>query len=77
MTVPAMIAFVARMIPVGVVIMKGAALHVPSLQRFRAKWIPVRVRKTRQNKSWNPALMPSKPVVLATAAKHSHHGDIL
>jgi hypothetical protein len=29
--------------------------HVPNdLERFRAKWVPVRVKKTRQNKKLEP-----------------------
>ena len=82
MTMSAMIAFVARMIVTAVVVMTVAVIHASSLQRFRAKWIPVRVKKTRQNKSWSAALIPSKPeqlapAVLATAVKHSSRGDIL
>jgi hypothetical protein len=34
---------------------------VPSPERFRAKWIPVRVKKTRQNKNWSPVLIQSEP----------------
>jgi hypothetical protein len=29
----------------------GAAIAILSLERFRAKWIPVRVKKTRQIKN--------------------------
>jgi hypothetical protein len=39
-----------------------------ALWRFQAKWMPVRVKKTRQNKSWSPALIPSKPEYLRLRA---------
>src|SRR5580698_7292316 len=32
----------------------GGAVSSRSLERFRAKWIPVRVKKTRQNKNLEP-----------------------
>jgi hypothetical protein len=32
----------------------AAAFKLDSLERFRAKWIPVRVKKTRQNKNLEP-----------------------
>jgi hypothetical protein len=32
----------------------GAVMILLALERFRAKWIPVRVKKTRQNR--NPEL---------------------
>jgi hypothetical protein len=31
--------------------------QLPSLERFRAKWTPVRVKKTRQNKRLDPVLI--------------------
>src|SRR5579872_7495621 len=31
------------------------------LERFQAKWQPVRVKKTHQNKNQSPVLIPSKP----------------
>src|ERR1700743_1847833 len=31
------------------------------LERLRAKWIPVRVKKTRQHKRLRPVLIPSEP----------------
>jgi hypothetical protein len=38
--------------------------HIPNalcrtLERFRAKWLPVRVKKTRQNKKLEPLQMPT------------------
>jgi hypothetical protein len=32
-----------------------------ALWRFQAKWMPVRVKKTRQNKAGSLALIPSTP----------------
>jgi hypothetical protein len=34
---------------------------IPMSERFRAKWMPVRVKKTRQNKNLEPVLIPSEP----------------
>jgi hypothetical protein len=38
-----------------------------SLQRFRAKWTPVRVKNTRQNKKLEPVLIQSEPALGARA----------
>ena len=32
-----------------------ACIAMPALERFRAKWAPVRVKKTRQNKNLEPS----------------------
>src|SRR3981189_1469730 len=37
------------------------------LERFRAEWAPVRVTKTRQNKSRSPVLIQSEPIRLQSA----------
>jgi len=38
--------------------------QIKNLQRFRARWIPVRVKKTRQIKNRDPVLILSAPEML-------------
>src|SRR5258708_32584300 len=35
--------------------------NLPQSERFPAKWIPVRVKKTRQKRSWSPVPIQSEP----------------
>jgi len=41
-----------------------AGQTVAGLERFRAKWTPVRVKKTRQKKDQSPVLIQSEPTRL-------------
>jgi hypothetical protein len=50
--VPTMIVLMARMIVRAGVIMTVAVIHAPKSIAFSSEVDPVRVKKTRQNKSW-------------------------
>jgi hypothetical protein len=44
--------------------------HQANLERFQAKWIPVRVKKTRQNKDLEPDPVSINRIGIQDALRH-------